>query len=295
MTRNGQLMTFGLLLAAAVACSGSERDTAPDTASSFPTPDGWSIVGDVLTFDSESLYQQINGAADAYLSYGFEQLRVADLSDGTHTVTVSLYEMSTPLSAFGIYRTEVPPSEAALDIGTEARMALPYQAMLLKDRFYVKVDALEGELALEWTPDLLRQLASALPGDDSLPSELSVLPDERMVANSLAYTKEGLLGLSEMTECLHATYSSQDGATTFIGFVMLPPMGGDGPRWEQLAGLETWRTETIGDTPALVRDVPYTGQVAVVQGPDGRLLGVAGGEDTESTTAYLEQLGFLSP
>jgi hypothetical protein len=268
---------------------------ATNEASGFPTPDGWSIASEVLTFDSESLYQQINGAADAYLSYGFEQLSVADISDGTHTVTVSLYEMSSPLSAFGIYRTEVPASEAALDIGTEARMALPYQAMLLKDRFYAKVDALEGELAEAWTPDLLRQLAAALPGDAGLPSEVSVLPAEGMVAHSVAYTKEGLLGLSEMTECVHATYSTKEDTETFMGFVMLPPDGSDGPRWEQLAGLEKWRTESLGDTPALIRDVPYTGQVAVVQGADGRLLGVAGGADAAETTPYLEQLGFLSP
>ena len=64
---------------------------------------------------------------------------------------------------------------------------------------------------------------------------------------------------------------------------------------ERLGGLEPWRSATVGATTALVRDVPYTGTVAVVRGEDGRLLGVAGGADIGETTAHLEQLGFLSP
>ncbi len=296
MTRNGLWLIWGLALAVAVACSGPDSDEAPERVpAGFPSVDGWSAAGEVRSFDAGTLYEEINGAADVYLSYGFEELRVRELSSGSRTVAVSLYEMSSPLSAFGIYRTEAPADGEVLDIGTEARLALPYQAMLLKDRCYIKVDAVKGELTEGAARELLGGLASALPGEDGLPSALAALPDDGMVPDTTAYTREGFLGLSEMTDCVHATYSSGGDESEFVGFVMLPPGSDDGGGWERLGELEPWRSATLGPTTALIRDVPYTGVVAVVQGEEGRLLGVAGGADIGETTAHLEQLGFLSP
>ena len=298
MIRLARTLLIPLLCVLAGACSDPSHTNDPanaDASADFPLVEGWETVGDVLVFDSASLYQHINGAADAYVSYGFEELKVSDLSDGTHTVTVNLYEMSSPLSAFGIYRTEAPVSEAALDIGAEARLAPPYQAFLLKDRYYVKVDALEGDLSTEWTPQLLGSIASQLPGTDALASELLALPTANQAPESLAYSKQSFLGLSELTDCVHATYSADGEDGTFVGFMMLPPDGNEPALWDRLEALEPWNVEQLGGSRVLVRDVPYTGRVAVVRGKDGQLFGAAGAAGAPESQAQLEQLGFLQP
>lgn len=279
----------GCLMLLTLGCGGGAEESAAAPGVTFPEIAGWEPVGEIQTFDSETLYDYINGAADAYLSYGFEQLRVRDLTSGELTVTVSIYDMATPLNAFGIYRTEVPASEGALDVGAEARLAPPYQAFLLKDRYYVKVDALEGDFDEAAAEGLLRSIADALPGDPGFPPALDILPEDGRVSGSVAFTKEGLLGLSELKECVHATYEVADAGTTFVGFVMLPGDGETvGTVWDRLA--ETWRATEIDGQTVLWKETPYDGLVGVVREADDHVFGASGADDTAHLARRLERI-----
>ena len=44
----------------------------------FPEIPGWKQSGEIQTFTPKTLYEYINGAADLYLSYDFEELKVAE-------------------------------------------------------------------------------------------------------------------------------------------------------------------------------------------------------------------------
>jgi hypothetical protein len=44
----------------------------------FPEMPGWNQSGEVQTFIPKTLYEYINGAADLYLAYDFEELKVAE-------------------------------------------------------------------------------------------------------------------------------------------------------------------------------------------------------------------------
>ena len=89
------------------------------SAAGFPDIDGWQPAGEVRTYDASNLWEYINGAADAFMMYGFEQLQVRDVSAGGVTVTANIYDMGTPLNAFGIYRAESPKGVESLDVGVE--------------------------------------------------------------------------------------------------------------------------------------------------------------------------------
>ena len=88
-------LAFGSLLG---GCLGSGTE--------FPDIEGWSRDGEVRVWTSENLWEYIDGAAELFIDYEVVTCRVADLSAGGVTVTVDLYDMGTPLNAFGIFDLE---------------------------------------------------------------------------------------------------------------------------------------------------------------------------------------------
>jgi hypothetical protein len=256
-------------------------------AADFPRVAGWKPTGPPVGYDASGLWQHIDGAAEQFEAYGFEFLQVCDLVSAGVQVTVSVYDMGRPLQAFGIYGVETTEGGDFLAIGTSAELNPPYQGLLLKDRYYVKVEAPAGGLTDSIGMDLLAALAEALPGEDRLPGELSLLPAQGKVAGSEAYTREGFLGLSELRNCVHARYLPPAGDEYRI-FVLLPAAGqttrsvfeGLGPKWRPIPH------EMLS---ILTRTIPYQGSVWIVLGEHG-LWGVAGLKDDRQ---FMETLPVL--
>jgi len=258
------------VLAAVLSCQA--------TPQGFLTIAGWSPHGEPETYDAAGLWELINGGADIFLSCGFETVTVQNFSAGDVTASIAVYDMGRPLNAFGIYRTEAPPDEAALPVGTEAVVSPPYQCLILKDRYYVKVEAYEGDIDRATGESLIAAIVDALPGEAVLPPEFKALPRDGMVAGSSNYTREALYGLAELNGCVHAAYA--DGAgSEYQAFVMLPSeeLTAD-DAWQKLA--TRWKEIDLGGEPVLFREVPYSGLVGVIRSNDG-IIGVANAADEE--------------
>ena len=268
-------MTKKIFLLAVFAVVLSCQGTAPG----FLEIEGWVPQGEPSTYEAFNLWELINGAADLFLSYGFETVTVQNFSAGEVTASIAVYDMGRPLNAFGIYRTEAPPDAAALPVGTEAVVSPPYQCLLLKDRYYVKVETSEGEIDQATGESLVTAIAGALPGEAVLPPEFAVLPLDGMVTGSSRYTRESVYGLAELDECVHATYSDAAGVEYQV-FVTLAP-----DAWESLAS--RWQQTELADKPVLFREVPYSGLVGVIRSND-LIIGVANAADEEQ---LLDRLG----
>ena len=86
----------------------------------FPEMTGWKQSGEIQTFIPKNLYEYINGAADLYLTYDFQELKVAEYqNEKKASVTVDVYRHKTPLYAFGIYSQERLSEANFLDIGAQ--------------------------------------------------------------------------------------------------------------------------------------------------------------------------------
>jgi hypothetical protein len=256
----------------------------PAQALDFPVVDGWKPAGEATAKSPDTLWEYNDGAAEAFLAYGFQGLRYADLSSGDLVVTVEIYDMGTPINAFGIYTTECSSDAEQLNIGTEASLALPYQCLLLKDRNYIKLNLYQGELSKEKAEGLLRALAKALPGTNDWPAELGLLPEKGRVPGSVGYTREAYLGMSALTECVHAKY--QGGEKPFQRFVMLTGSEKDRQSaWDKLAA--TWTAAELKGKPVLWREIPYLGITGTMLTDQG-IFGVAGCADEKQ---LMERLG----
>lgn len=254
-------------------------------AAGLPELQGWQRAGEVSTFGPDSLWEYINGAADLFLSYGFRQLDVGELESGGVRVTVGVYDMGTPLDAFGVFRTEAAGG-TELPVAAGAMVSPPYQCLLAKDRYYVKVEAAEGEITAELGKALVTALARALPGADGRPEAVQLLPHDGIVPGSVGYTRKGFLGLSELPPCVHAELAGAgDGAQVFV---VVPHQGQSAEgAWRALGG--RWKRVESAQHPTLVRTVPYRGFVGVVKGERG-ILGVAGFASQEELLRRLEGL-----
>ena len=248
-----------------------------------PVPTGWTAVDREYRYGRENLWEYINGAAELFLKYRYSELVVADFEQGDGALTVCVYDMGSPLDAFGIFEAEKPAkAEVLADIGSAAVLQPPYRGLLIKDRFYVKIEAGGGDIPAEALRGAMRDVAAGLPGDNGLPPELAALPEDGRVPGTVAFAGGDFLGFEDLRACLYADYEDAEG-NEYRLFVMKPNaafLRNERGKWTQ--------TEHDGRA-VFTREVPYRG-VVVLMGDQERLLGVSGVEEIELATGLLISL-----
>lgn len=252
----------------------------------FPDIKGFAPEGDVLTYNPENLYEYIDGAADAFVAYGFQTLSTCDLNFDSLKFTVDLYDMGSRINAFGMYKTERPSDAKGLKIGVEAVVSPPFQCLLLKDAYYVKINIFEGNFDIENGAKVLTAIAAALPGSEELPGELQLLPVTNRISNSESYNRESFLGLTALTRCVYASYL--ENGIKFRYFVRLASKERSNEEvWEQLG--RQWQTVEIDGKTVLYKKIPYKGITGIIKIED-KLMGVADCETIDQMKLLLNQL-----
>lgn len=116
------------------------------------------------SFDNDGLWGYINGGADLYLEYGFEQLTVFDIKAGGIDYKADLYKMISPEAAFGIYSiSRFKCKESA--ILTAEDCLTPYQYIAAHGEVYISVSnstgsAVAQQVAIKIARNLLAQIES---------------------------------------------------------------------------------------------------------------------------------------
>jgi uncharacterized protein DUF6599 len=231
----------------------------------------WTAADTIDQYDFSNLWEYINGAADLFIMYGFQNLHSCEMSSSDIEVVVDVYNMGNRLNAFGMYKTERGDIKDKLNIGVEAVITSPNQSLMLKDIYYIKVNVYEGELSSEKNQSLLGSIAEFLPGSNEFPTEFELLPSENKIENTENFAKEGYLGLSELTNCLYAEYETKDDSN-FQYFVILPETNESHESiWNNFS--EKWKKLDSPNTPILFRKIPYKGMVGIIKTDTG-ILGV---------------------
>ena len=275
------------LLCLALAAGGCGR---PAGQRYLPPSRGpWRRDGPVRHFTRANLYEHIDGEAPLVFSFGFRSLAQAAYRQGARPeTTVDIYDMGSALNAFGMYHRERPKKAAAIQAGAEAAAAPPYQCLLLKDRYYLKVETNKGKLTEEICKTLLGSLAKALPGSEAPPDALKKLPSRSMVPGSAAYTKKSYLALSELEGCLHAAYQGKGEKNYRLFTMVLPDAAAALEVWKKLA--QKWKLVKSETRPVLTRSIPYRGLVAITLTDQG-IFGVVDAPDARTALTLLGSLG----
>ncbi len=156
-----------LLLSPAVRAAGDPSFLPPDGFAG-----GWNRHEATRTYRGAELYGHIDGGAELFLEFGFEDLTLQRYRQGEDEFVVEVYRMGDPSAALGIYLMKCGRETPAAGF-PERHTAGRYQLDFVKGSQYVLVTNVRGTAELQ--PALLefgKFVAAALP-----PSSGEALPD----------------------------------------------------------------------------------------------------------------------
>lgn len=102
----------------------------------------WETDGDFQTYNADHLQDYLDGGADIYLEYGFQDIGVQSYKNGNGLLQVEIYRMKSPEAALGIfsYRRHFSP-DSALDVPNEISR---YDILFQKNCYFVAITNMDG-------------------------------------------------------------------------------------------------------------------------------------------------------
>jgi hypothetical protein len=170
--------------------------------------------GDAARFYSSDLYRYMDGGADIYLKYGLVAMAHGEYKRAGVDMTVDVFDMGSPLQAFGIYSAERSPEYHFIDIGAEGYSS-ESTLNFLQGRYYVRLSAF-GDGAATALDNFAHAISRSIGGNRPLPGLLDMLPRENRVARSEKYVVQAPAGHDFLAPALTASYRFDGQATTLV-------------------------------------------------------------------------------
>lgn len=226
-------------------------------------PAGWERGEKIETFNSETLYERINGAADAYLSCKFEEMTTFDLlnqQDPKVYINISMYRHATPADAFCIYAGERSPDMEFVHIGAEGYIT-GSSLYFVAGSVYVKIRSHSSDATvLGLIKRIATDLAKRIDPDAKLPTMLGALPKTNQVKRSDIYISESFMGHSFLHSAYQATYEAGSEYTTFI----IDAATKEGAMDMLASYLKLAKSKKKAAEGRFVISDPYNGEIAVL-------------------------------
>jgi hypothetical protein len=157
--------------------------------------EGWKITSEPQVYIGDDLFSLIDGGADLYLEYGFNQVVSAQYTDPSlNNIQVEIYEMVDAPSAYGIFSITQQASEWSKQYGNQSSVNHDYISFW-KSKYYVILSWSSKQNLDEPTMAGLADLiGQKIPDEGNYPVLLHVFQDEDMDKKAI-YLK-GNLALS---------------------------------------------------------------------------------------------------
>jgi hypothetical protein len=183
----------------------------------FPLLPDWKTDGKVLNFSKENLFEHIDGAAEFYLSYGFESLKVASWTNNGVELTIEVYDHRDPLHAYGIYSIEKSDKAVTSPVGLEGYGdAATFN--FVAGRFYVKMNGMQLEKVRGFSlKALAEEFSKTLCAKPEYPNIVGLFPKEDQVPNTCQFIPTEFMGLGFLGSAVRAKYKlNGEEITVFI-------------------------------------------------------------------------------
>lgn len=205
-----------ILLAGCAPKTGSVERTLSDLFSTISPIEGWT-VGKLELYDKETLFDLVDGQADAFFAYGFEQVGVQSYQDaGGQILRVQIWQLAAPADAYGLFTSGITGQR--FDVGNDGDIDSGVRVAFWQNRYYAQV------FGLDMLPDsdltaFAQAVARALPSGGERPEVVKKLPADGLVERSALFFRreisvqnevwlggENRLGLGDDVECVLARY-----------------------------------------------------------------------------------------
>ena len=178
----------------------------------------WTRTREPRRFGQGDLWEYIDGAAETYLAYSFQQLATTGYAHGPTAIeaTADIYKMADALNAFGIYTQERTPTCEAVPVGAEgcyAGAALTFWS----GPYYVKLTAFKDHAdARPALTALASAVASTLGPPGAGPAQAGWFPPGKLVPHSVRYVPKDALGQSYLANAFEAEYKEGDSSWKLV-------------------------------------------------------------------------------
>jgi len=143
----------------------------------------WILREPTRVFTGADLFAHINGGAELFLEFGFEDLTVCKYSNDSNFLDLEVYKMDNHLAALGIYLSKTGRETPLMEISAR-NTASPFQIVITSGQFFIMVNNFSGQVQQQSLMiNLAQTLVSQIDGSDSI-DLFSYLPDENLVEGS---------------------------------------------------------------------------------------------------------------
>ncbi len=199
----------------------NDKSAAAPAAALLPTVPGgeWSPAQGVATYNPGNLWEKIDGRAEQYLAFDFEQLvfgtyRLA--ADSASSIDCFIYKMRDPLKAYGIFQAERSGHPESIKLGKEGYRTKS-SIFFIKGKAYVQLISGEDSKA---TPEQFLALANAIA--DSIPDEgggnwaEALFPKKDLVEGSFSFQPKNAFSLDFLNDVFAAEYEANGAHLTLF-------------------------------------------------------------------------------
>jgi len=232
----GHKVLFGLclfLLVAGPRCAGVPVREGKD-ASLFARLEkrSWSAAEPARTFGPANLYEEIDGEAELFLPYGFQELTAGFLRPAGNEkaeVRLELFRHATPRDAFGIFSQHRFPEQEVTRVGPSEAIVSATSLDFFQGTAFVRLRAASRHATRDDLEKLGRDLSDLLPGTGDPPRETQALRIPGLVEGSIVYHKRALLGYEVLAPGYQAKY--EEGGISGNLVLITPEDAGPSPQF----------------------------------------------------------------
>lgn len=153
-------------------------------------------------YPRETLWVRLDGAATTYIAYDCLQMVVRDYRGPKGNLAVLLFDLGTPLLAFGLFSALRSAEAQPVEVGTVGALT-EGEVLFVQGRFLVSVVGSEASTGLS----LARRVAQRLPPAPSgLPPELNLLPSRHRLPHTERFVLRDVLAMEFLHHGLAASY-----------------------------------------------------------------------------------------
>jgi hypothetical protein len=178
----------------------------------LPEIKDWEISPDIEVFDSDNLYERINGAAPLFIENNFREMTSLVYTCGDDYITVQAYRHATPEDAFGMYASERSADMRFYPgIGGEAQ-GDDYGLFFFSGSIYVKMSSNNNNEAITNVyKEIAKGLAAKIDADASYPAIFDLFPTEGLIPHTQSYITRNYIGHEFLKPVYTVDYNPTDG------------------------------------------------------------------------------------
>lgn len=252
----------------------------------FPDIKGWKKKVNEKVYHAGDLWELINGAADIFLSYYFEDLQIAEYSKKDQMIRVELYRHKSFEDTYGIYSAERMPDYPQVTIGSQGYKS---QGVInfMAGNYYVKIMSAGVDETDEKTIALIAGIVDdALNQPKGLPDCLALFPKEGQVFLSDSYIAQNFLGYSFFNRAFTTKYEKPTEFQLFI--INIEPKEIQKMLDQYFKMVKVENIKTTDDGFISIRD-PFNGMIYLKQ-KDNFLVGIVNTDKEEVVKEFIDKV-----